>query len=64
MMNMVRGASNPQLFLQQMIQKNPQLKDIMNYINENGGNPEKAFYNMAKDMGVNPQEVLKMLNDI
>lgn len=61
MMNMVRGASNPQLFLQQMIQKNPQLKDIMNYINENGGNPKKAFYEMAKAKGVNPDEILNML---
>lgn len=61
---MAKGMSNPQLFLQQVIQKNPQLKNIMNYMNESGGNPEKAFYSMAKDMGVNPQDVLKMLNDI
>ena len=61
MMNLLKSVNNPQLMLQQMIQNNPQMRLVMNYINQNGGDPKKAFYNMAQEKGVNPDEVLKML---
>lgn len=47
--------------LQLMVQTNPKLRDIMQYINQHGGNPETAFYAMAKEKGVNPDEVIKIL---
>lgn len=61
MMNMLKTANNPQAMLQMMIQRNPQLKNIMDYINQHGGNPEQAFYAMAKEKGVDPNEVIRML---
>ena len=61
MMNLLKSANNPQMLLQQMMQNNPQIKMVMDYINKNGGNPKQAFYNMAKQKGINPDEVLKML---
>lgn len=48
MMNLLRSAGNPQMMLQQMMQNNPQLKMIMDYVNRNGGDYKKAFYNMAQ----------------
>jgi hypothetical protein len=33
----------------------------MNYINQNGGDPKQAFYAMAREKGVNPDEILNML---
>ena len=33
MMNMLKMANNPQAMLQAMIQRNPQLRNVMNYIN-------------------------------
>ena len=61
MMNLVRSSSNPKMALQTMIQSNPQMQNVMNYINQNGGDPKAAFYNLAKQKGVDPDEVLNIL---
>lgn len=53
-MNMLRGSGNPQMMLEQMMQNNPQMKDVMNYINQNGGDPKQAFYKMAQEKGIDP----------
>lgn len=60
-MKVLQSSNNPQAMLQLMVQTNPKLRDIMQYINQHGGNPETAFYAMAKEKGVNPDEVIKML---
>ena len=56
MMQMLRG--NPQAAVNQLIQRNPQLANV---IKENGGDPQKAFYALANRMGVDPDDVLGML---
>jgi hemoglobin-like flavoprotein len=61
MMNILKAARNPQVMLQQMMQNNPQIKNIIDYINQNGGDPKQAFYAMAREKGVNPDEILNML---
>lgn len=61
MMGMLQGAQNPTAMLKQMAQNNPQLKQVMDIVNANGGNPEKAFYATAEQYGVDPQEILNML---
>ena len=61
MMNRIRYADNPQALLLQMIQQNPQLQQVMNYINQNGGDPKQAFYKMAEEKGTNPDDILKLL---
>ena len=44
-----------------MAQKNPALRQAMDYVGKSGGDPKKAFYELAKQKGVNPDEILKML---
>ena len=61
MMTMLRGAGNPSMMLQQMTAQNPQMQQVMNYVNENGGNAKQAFYKLAQEKGVNPDEILNML---
>lgn len=61
MMNIVRSSGNPQAMLQSMIQNNPQLKQVMDVVNKSGGDPKAAFYKMAEEKGVNPEEILSML---
>ena len=61
MMGMINGSSNPSAMLNQMIQSNPNYQQIMNAINSAGGDPQKAFYAMAEQKGVNPQDILDML---
>ena len=60
MMSMFKGAQNPQAMIEQMASGNPQFKQVMDYINQAGGDPQKAFYQAAERMGVDPQEVLDM----
>lgn len=57
-MNTVRMARNPQAMMNQMLQTNPQLKQAMDFVNASGKSPEQAFYALANQMGVNPQEIL------
>lgn len=57
MIQMYKGITNSQQIAQQMLQKNPQLKSL---IDAAGGNPEKAFRDMAKQMNVDPDELIQM----
>ena len=61
MLNMVRGAQNPQAAFAQMMQSNPQYAQVSQVIQENGGDPQKAFYAVAQKMGVNGDEIINML---
>lgn len=61
MMEMLKGASNPTAMMQQMVQNNPNYKQVMDYVNRNGGDPRKAFYQMAQEKGVNPNDILSLL---
>lgn len=58
MIRMFKGLKNPQAFIQQAIQNNPQLKSALEMAN---GDYEKAFRNMAKQMNVDPDEIISML---
>ena len=54
-------SGNP---LQTIGQNNPQMKQVMDYINSCGGNPEQAFYQLAKERGVDPQQILDQVKSI
>ena len=55
--NQIKSIGNPQMMMQQM----PQYREVMDYVNQNGGDAKTAFYNKAKEMGVDPNEVLKAM---
>lgn len=61
MMQMMKSAGNPQMMLQQMMSQNPQIRQAIQYVNDNGGNAEKAFYKLAAEKGINPDEILQAL---
>ena len=61
MLQMLRVARNPQEMLSQMMQNNPQYREIIDYIQQNGGDPKQAFYKKAQEMGVDPNEILSQL---
>lgn len=61
MMNTVRNAGNPQAMLMNMAQNNPGIKQAMDFINQSGGDPQKAFYALAEQKGVNPEDILSQL---
>ena len=60
-MQLLKSSGNPQMLFNQMLSQNPQMKQVMDYVNQNGGNAKDAFYKMAKEKGVNPEDILNML---
>lgn len=59
--NMLRGRANPMETLQQMAQTNPQIKEAMDYVQQNGGDMQSAFYKLAEQRGVDPNNILNMI---
>ena len=61
MMRMVQTASNPQATMQAIAAKSPQVQQAIDFINRCGGDPQKAFYALAEQKGVDPNEILNAL---
>ena len=61
MFDMIKAAQNPEATLNQLIAQNPQMQQVYQIINDNGGDPKIAFYKLAEQKGVNPEEILSML---
>lgn len=61
MYNQVRHSQNPEQAMQMLFANNPQYQNVMNYIQQNGGDARSAFYNMAAQKGVDPNSILSKL---
>ena len=61
MMGMLNASQNPMGMLNQMIANNQNLKQVMDVIQQAGGDQKKAFYAMAEQKGVDPQQILDMM---
>lgn len=61
LMNQMQMAQNPQMALNQMLLNNPNIAKAFEFIRQSGGNPQTAFLNYAKQLGVNPQDVIQQL---
>lgn len=61
MYNQVRHSQNPEQAMQILFANNPQYRNVMNYIQQNGGDAKSAFYNMAAQKGVDPNIILSKL---
>jgi hypothetical protein len=61
MMNQLKMAQNPQMFLNQMFSNSPQLQMVLNLIKNNGGNPKQVFMNLASQAGIDPQTIINQL---
>ena len=61
MMGMLNTAQNPQAMMNQLMANNPNMKQAIDLIKQSGGDPQKAFCALAEQKGVDPQEILNML---
>lgn len=57
--NKIKTALNPNLALQQALQNLPGLKEAQQLVQENGGNGKEVFYQLARQRGIDPEEILK-----
>ena len=61
LMQTIRSSGNPQMMFNQIMAQNPQIKEIVDFVNANGGDFEKMYYQMADKKGVNPDDILSQL---
>ena len=61
MMGMINSSGNPQAMMHQMLTSNPKFKQVMDLINQSGGDPRKSFYALAEQKGVDPNDILSMM---
>ena len=61
MIGMIKSSNNPDSMLQYLMASNPRFKDAMNLARQNGGSPKDAFYALAKQKGINPDEIIALL---
>lgn len=54
----MKMSADPRSMLIQLMQKNPQVMQAVQFIQQSGGDPEKAFYTLAKQKGVDPESIL------
>ena len=59
--NVARSVGNPQMMMNQIMQNNPMYSQVQQIIQQNGGDPKQAFYNLCSQMGVDPNQILNSL---
>ena len=66
MVGIAKTVQNPQAALQQMSANNPQMQEVMQLINQNGGinNAQNIFYNLCQQRGVDPNTILNQLRSM
>ena len=56
--NTLLGSGDPAQAIKSLSQTNPIVKDASDFVQQNGGDDKAAFYKLAEQKGVNPDEVL------
>lgn len=60
----VKTSNNPMQMMQSMAQQNTQLQQTLNYINQNGGNAKRLYYNMCQQKGVDPNIIINNMSNM
>ena len=50
-------ANNPQMMVNQTLSQNPQVNELI----KRYGDPKTAFYSIAEQQGIDPNEIINML---
>lgn len=57
----LQGAGDKNSFMMNLMKRNPQLKQVIDLVQQNGGNAEQVFYRLAQEKGINPASILNSL---
>lgn len=57
----LQNSNNPEQFMQNLMQTNPQVKQVMQMIQNSNMSPKDLFYSMAKQKGIDPEQILNQL---
>lgn len=61
---MAKAIQSPNPAAALMSQTDPRMAQVMDFVNQNGGNPEQVFYALAKQKGVDPNEILSTVRSL
>ena len=61
MMGMVQASQNPQALLNQLAMNNDKLAQVLQIVQQHGGDPMKALRSTAEQMGFNPDDIMSLL---
>ena len=64
MVGTVQAAKNPMGAISQMAMNNPQMQQVMQVVQQNGGNAQQAFYNMCRQRGVDPNTIISQVQGL
>lgn len=57
----LKAAQNPAEMVKSMIAQNPAYKNALEYIQAHGGDPKAAFEQLAREQGLDPEEIAKLI---
>ena len=57
----LQQSNNPNQFMQNLMQTNPQMQQVMQMVQNSNMSPKDLFYTMAKQKGVDPEQILRQL---
>lgn len=57
----LRSLGDPKKALEQLMRGSPQMKQAIDYVNANGGNPKAVCYKMLKENGLDPNTLERAL---
>lgn len=60
--NMAKAAGDKDVLMQQLAAKNPNIKQAVDYVKANGGDPKTACMGLLKQNGINPDDISKIIS--
>lgn len=61
MLNTVRSSNNPMQMLSNLAMQNPQMKTMIQQINQSGLTPKQYFIQTAQQSGIDPNIIINQL---
>jgi len=64
MFRIVKSSQNKDALMQSLAQRNPQVGQILNFIQRNGGDAKQLYYSSCQQNGVDPNLIINQLRNI
>lgn len=61
---MFQAAKDPQAALSQMAQTDKRMQQVSDFVNQNGGDAKAAFYQLARQKGVDPDAFIQQMQGL
>lgn len=59
----IKNSKNPKSLIDYYAAADPEFKEVMDFMGQNGGSLKDAFYAMAKRKGIDPDEIISPLKN-